>query len=61
MSQEQRQSDGLGRVDLLVKEGVRRYVVESQDPAYLALYGKFGDAFNGLVDQILGPVKVGGK
>lgn len=49
---------GLGRVDTLIQEGVRRWVQNSKDPAYLALYGKYGEAFNGLVADFFGPVKV---
>ena len=52
---------GLGRVDMLITEGVRRLVMNSKDPAYLALYGKYGDAFNSFVEDLFGPVQGGKK
>ncbi len=57
MSQEQNE-DNTGRVDTLFIEGLRRFVVNSGDPAYLALYGKYGGALNELITDVLGPVKV---
>jgi hypothetical protein len=54
---EQAQDDNLGRVDTLLIEGLRRFVVNSGDPAYLAMYGKYGPAVNDWITEFLGPVK----
>lgn len=51
-------NDTLGRVDTILIEGARRLVVQSGDSAMLALYGKYGGAFNALVTDFFGPLKV---